>query len=231
MPYRRLPNTDASRIKAITAAINKSMKTHPNELAFSFHTLQKAKYFLPTYTRSLEHQKAGASSTTEQGSTYAHAFKKARLYVSHFIQVLNFCIAREEFHPEILEFYGLEKFGRKLPSLQTEEELNFWAKKIIEGEEERIKQGGNPILNPRIALVKISVEKYHDAQHRHNIYSQKNEHAFDYIKELRQQANEIILNIWNEVEETYKDLPANEKRLMAEEYGLKYVFRPSEKRD
>ena len=47
--------------------------------------------------------------------------------------------------------------------------------------------------------------------------------------ELRKDADEIILNIWNEVEERFSDLPDDLKREKATEYGLTYVYRPMER--
>jgi len=228
MPYRRLPNTDTARLKAMSVAISKSMHVHPDELAFSYKTLQKAKYFISTYKQSLEHKKIGYSDKSEKGSEYHNAQRKARLYVSHFIQVVNFCIAREEFNADIREFYGLEKLGRKLPPLDTDEDIIKWGRKVIDGEDKRTMQGGTPILNPRIALVKISYDKFLMAQRNHTMLVTKNHRAVDYVNELRDEANQIILEIWNEVEDKYKDLPAAERRAKAEEYGLKYVFRKGE---
>ena len=89
MPYRRLPNTDAARIKAMTNAINKSMSIHPDDLAYSFKIMQKTKFFLPTFKTGINHQRADYSQTIEKGSNFSYLQKRARLYISHFIQVLN----------------------------------------------------------------------------------------------------------------------------------------------
>ncbi|NLK81541.1 MAG: hypothetical protein GX277_04995 [Bacteroidales bacterium] len=228
MPYRRLPNTDASRIRAITMAIEKSMYLHPNELAFDYKTLQQAKFFLPTYKQGLFHKDENVSNQHQKGSTYVTYQKKARMYISHFIQVLYFCILRDELPITVLEYYELPQTTRKLPSLKTDEQILTWGEKIIFGEETRIREGGNPIVNPRIALVKITYEKFLEAQRNHAILQSKNSRTTDYINELREKANEIILSIWNQVEDHFKDLPAEEKRKQAEQYGLKYVFRKGE---
>ena len=46
--------------------------------------------------------------------------------------------------------------------------------------------------------------------------------------DVQKEADSIILNIWNEVENTYANLPDDEKRSQAQQYGLSYVFRKSE---
>ena len=49
------------------------------------------------------------------------------------------------------------------------------------------------------------------------------------VAELRKEADEIILDIWNEVEESFSALPDDFKREKASEYGLIYVYRPMER--
>ena len=48
MPYRRLPNTDAARIRALKAALKKGDSLDDiNQIAYSFHLKQKIDIFLP----------------------------------------------------------------------------------------------------------------------------------------------------------------------------------------
>jgi hypothetical protein len=229
MPYRRLPNTDAARIRALTNAINKTMSMHPDEIAYSYKVLQSAKFFLPTFKTGINYQRADYSQSVEKSSNFTSLQKRAKMYISHFIQVLNMSILREEIPAEARNFYGLEKFTKKLPPLLTDDDIITWGKKLIDGEDARIQQGGNAMVNPRIAMVKIHYDKYVNA-YRSNSFSQsKNNRAVEYVKELRENADELILTIWNEVEQTFSNLPPAEKRKNAEEYGVSYVFRKHEK--
>ncbi len=43
MPYRRLPNTDSARIRAMKAALSKGKNMHPFNLAYSQALLVKLK--------------------------------------------------------------------------------------------------------------------------------------------------------------------------------------------
>ena len=52
--------------------------------------------------------------------------------------------------------------------------------------------------------------------------------ALNNLADLRSEADDIILNIWNEVEENYGNLPEDLKRENSQEYGLVYVFRKNE---
>jgi len=51
------------------------------------------------------------------------------------------------------------------------------------------------------------------------------------LSELRPQADNLIASTWNEVENSFKDLPDQMKRERAEDYGLVYIFRKNETRN
>ena len=55
--------------------------------------------------------------------------------------------------------------------------------------------------------------------------------AQEHLINLRKQADELIVSIWNEVEETFKDLPPSQKRDKSKAYGLVYVYRKNEIRE
>ena len=49
MPYRRLPNTDAARIRALKAALKKGQYLEIDRIAYPFALKQKIKFFLPNF--------------------------------------------------------------------------------------------------------------------------------------------------------------------------------------
>ena len=154
--------------------------------------------------------------------------KKAKLYISHFIQVVNMAILRGELAPSILEYYQLQGHIRKLPPINTEEDVIRWGKCIIDGETDRVKKGLSPITNPTIAVVKVRFEKFLESYHNHKNLRQSTCRTLKELSEARPFADEIIVNIWNEVEKTFKDLPDELRRERAADYGLVYVYRKSE---
>jgi len=52
MPYRRLPNTDSARIKALKAAYKKGKELPPFKLAFSQSTFVKVELFINSCQKS-----------------------------------------------------------------------------------------------------------------------------------------------------------------------------------
>ena len=118
---------------------------------------------------------------------------------------------------------------KKSPSLILDSEVLEWGKKIIEGEHKRISNGGNPLYNPSIALVKVKFDQFVDMYHFQKTLQNNTARWTSRVAELRKEADEIILDIWNEVEESFSALPDDLKREKASEYGLIYVYRPMER--
>lgn len=232
MPYRRLPNTDAARIRALKAALRKGEKLDDiNTMAYSFPLKQKIDVFLPKFEIAITNSKAAREKQIENSQKFTELTKKARLYVSHFIQVLNFTIARGELKPQARLFYGLDENDSKVPSLLTEQDLLVWGEKIINGEQERINsRGGNPIYSPAIALVKVNYENFRQSYEFQKRLQANSARFSAEVAQFRDEADALIVNVWNEVESFFAGVKdEQEKRYMCEEYGLVYVFRRGEK--
>src|SRR6056297_1163992 len=137
MPYRRLPNTDKSRLRALKTAHENGKEIPPFKLAFSQETLQHLSSFLPKYEKTLSEYHNTYKLQTKNHREYQNRLKKARLYISHFIQVVNMSIIRGEMQPQTRLYYGLKENDKRLPSLTSEKDLVEWGKKIIEGEKQR----------------------------------------------------------------------------------------------
>jgi hypothetical protein len=231
MPYRRLPNTDNARLKALLKAYEKGKETPPFKLAFSQSTYRRIVSFIFKFEKKILEQKSALSNQTDRNKDYHNLQKKAKLYISHFIQVVNMAIQRGEISESILEYYHLNGHSKKLPPLNTEEELIKWGERLIEGETERIRKGMSPVTNPTIAVVKVRYEKFLEAYHNQKNLQLANNRSLKEVSDLRPEADDIILNIWNEVEDSFKDLPDDLRREKAMEYGLVYVYRKNELSD
>ncbi len=229
MPYRRLPNTDLARVRALKSALDISYRMNRFDLAFSFILLQKVETFLPHYELAIRNQRQALSQQSTRSKEYNEKLRKARLYVSHFIQVLNFTIVRGELKPEVREFYGLKTSSKSAPSLLQDAKVIEWGEKLIKGEQERMRMGGNPIYSPSIALVRVNCENFKQAFNNQKTL-QNNTHRFsEKVAEYRAEADSLILSLWNEVEAKFANLSDEKRREKASEYGIVYVWRKGEK--
>src|SRR5664280_1870093 len=157
MPYRRLPNTDTARIKAMKTALEKGKELPPNKLAFSSKTIVRLQKFLPLFDHNFQLYRQALASKNKKGKDYNETLRKARIYLTHFIRVMNMAIFRGDLPGETRAFY----------------------------------------------------------------YTEKNNN-------LRKEADEIILQVWNEVENFHNALPEEIRKTLSEEYGLVYFYRKGE---
>ena len=228
MPYRRLPNTDSARLRALKRAVEMSKDIPPFRLAFSMKTLVKIQGFLPVFENSISHQRQTLVNQTEKAKSNQDTARKARLYITHFLKVMNMAIARGEMPAETRSFYGIASDDSSVPSLTTENELVAWGKRIIDGEEYRIRKGNSPVTNPTIAVVKVRYEKFLETRNHYRTINRRATECVNKTSEMRSAADELITSLWNEIETSYSSLPEDEKRAQTEKYGLVYVFRKNE---
>ncbi|MGF1584575.1 MAG: hypothetical protein ACFCUM_04580 [Bacteroidales bacterium] len=228
MPYRRLPNTDKARLKALNTALTRGREMPPFKLAFTQKSFQKLQSFLTSYENALSYYRQSYITQTKKNKDYSASLKKARIYISHFIQVLNLTIIRGELPPVAREYYGLNINESKIPSLNTESDVIKWGDRLIKGESKRVSEGNTPVTNPSIAVVRVRYDIFLEAYHHQKTLKKNTSRTLEQLTTLRSDADEIILQIWNEVEESFKDLPDDLRREKAREYGLVYVYRKNE---
>ena len=230
MPYRRLPNTDQARLRAIEAALEKGKITPQKELAFSQETLEKLQTLYPRLLGAVRQLETAKQNQFNKSKEYGEIVRKTRLYISHFAQVLTFAIQREELKPEVRSFYGLDPRTQKIPVLNLETDILEWGERIINGEQTRVKQGGNPIYSPSIALVKVHYESFVEAYRYQMILQNITNKAAEVMNRLRTESDELIQQMWNEVEARFRFLSDEQRRDLAADYGIIYVLRPYEQK-
>ena len=228
MPYRRLPNTDSARLKSLKSAHEKAKDLPPFKLAFSPNSFRKIQSTLPQFENAISEHKNSLNLQASKNKEYQKRLKKVRLYISHFVQVVNLAITRGDLAPETRNYFGFEEGERKVPSLSTEEDIIRWGEQLIGGEQKRRNKGMNPITNPTIAVLKVHFDKFMEYHNYQKSLKNRSQRAQDQLNEKRSLIDGIIQQIWNEVEQTYGDLPEEMRREKASEYGLVYVFRKNE---
>ena len=117
-----------------------------------------------------------------------------------------------------------------VPDLLSEVALVEWGRKVIDGEQQRVSQGGIPIYNPTIARVKVHYDIFLDSYERQKAYQALTNRSLEGLASMRDRADELILDIWNQVENKFQEVTPNEDRLQkCRDYGLVYYYRSGEK--
>lgn len=228
MPYRRLPNTDAARIKALKTAVDKADKTDFKELSLSPKSITVAKEVLGHFQTLCADYHRMYKTQVNANKFFIGKVKNARMYLSHFIQVLYMSIARSEIKENQLDLYGLENEGLVVPDLTTHEQLIEWGQKIIDGETARVSQGGVPIYNPSIAKVKVMYTIFKEGYKTQKLHQKSTARQMNEVAKYREVVDKVIFDIWEEVEKNNSDIPHEYRLDRNREYGIVYYYRKGE---
>lgn len=226
MPYRRLPNTDNARIKALrtvieecsagkTIVLNLNIPALKNML-FNFESAQRL------YLDSLKRQ-------SSENVKFQKRVKNARLYISHFIQVLNFCIIRNEIKQEQKSLYMISPEDYTVPDLSSNEAILSWGENVIKGEQERISRGGAPIYSPTIARVNVAYSQFKDAYFAQKTHQTTTTRQLEALAIQRDDIDKMLYTIWNQIEAEFADLPPVERLAKCKQYGVVYYLRKGER--
>jgi hypothetical protein len=228
MPYRRLPNTDRARLHALRTAIQQADKLNYGDQVVAYKTIHEAKTYLSGFEKQLSQYQQTLDTQVSANKRYQQIVHNARLYISHFIQVFNLSVIRGDIKKEHKLFYQLDPNVHTVPDLSTEGALLNWGKCVIDGENERLRNGGLPIYNPTIAKVKVHYEIFKEYKSTQKIYQSTTNRNWEELVSLREKGDMIILDIWNQVEAKYKDEKPFSRLLKCQSYGLIYYYRKNE---
>lgn len=230
MPYRRLPNTDKARIRALRALVEKTDRYDAPDLPVSFRTLAQARNFLEKFEPAQRYYADCYQRQSAAGRAHQTNVKMARLYISHFIQVLDMAVVRGEVKTVHKDYYGLDRSNHSVPDLATEAQLVEWGRKIIEGENRRMAQGGVPIYNPTIAKVRVLYDIFVESYEKQKNLQRLTALSLDALAKMRDTADSLILDIWNQVERKFESVsPLAERLDKCRDYGVIYYYRTGEK--
>lgn len=233
MPYRRLPNTDKARIRSLETAINKMRNSDyyapvmsPELFNRADKKLAQFKEAVERYVNSLETQVNYSKS-----EAYQDRLKNAKMYVSHFLTVFNMCVKRGEMKASDREFYSIPENSGELPDMSSDIAVIRCCENTINGEKARTAKGGVPIYNPTIAKVAVHYDLFKELYDRQSKMRQLTDEALLVVSLMRPQVDEVILDVWNSIENYFQDLTGEKKIKVCRDYGLIYYYRTSEKAD
>jgi len=225
---RRRPNTNVSRLKALSAAKTK------NDLlgAGSFLTTNTqnrlnaitADYGVKYHAIGLA-KNALAVATVEKTETLT----ALRTLVSHFIQVFNLGVVRQVFNATDRTFYHIDVSSAAVPPIANEADLALVANNLVTGDPDRITAGGVPMAMPPITEVANALTNYNKAAETHTTATDAYDAALEAQDALNPEADKVIKKVWDEVETYYNEESPESQRQNAREWGVIYERKGSEK--
>jgi hypothetical protein len=228
MPYRRLPNTDQARVRVLKAAIEESERQHLL-LVVDYKTQNEAENLLQKFDQAIGLYRQMYDNQVNSNKDFQQIFRNARLYVSHFIQVLNLAVIRGEIKKEYKEFYHLESEDYTVPEMTTADSIMEWGKNVIEGESARLKKGGVPLYNPAIAKVQVHYDIFREYRANQTFLQQNTARYSDNVNDMRATVDELIVEIWNQIEGFFAELPPFKRMEACKQFGVIYYYRKGEK--
>ncbi len=228
MPYRRLPNTDQARLRALRTAIEIEERNGFNHHIISFKIVIDARNFLMQFEKQQRNYLQSLENQVKANKQYQQMISNTRMYISHFLQVFNMSVIRGEIKKEHKKLYQLDPDNHTVPDLSTEQAVLEWGRKVIDGENERIKNGGIPIYNPTIAKVKVHYDMFKEYKSSQKMYQQTTNRNWEELVALRKQGDAIIVQLWDEIEEHFRILPPYARLQKCREYGVVYYYRKGE---
>ena len=228
MPYRRLPKTDAARLKALKNLLdNNDIYTVRNRF-IDWKTLNRAQSaYDHLFTAREQYRRCLQAQTRHSGKIEAMQ-KRATMYVSHFLQVLFMSVERKEIRKQVLTLYGLDPETTAVPNLKTVEGLLEWGQKTVEGEKARIKKGGRAIYNPTIGMVLTHYDIFKEVYEKQKNLQSRTNRALDDIQKLRPEVDEILLDLWNQIEKHFENEPPEVRFEACRKFGVIYYYRRHE---
>ncbi|MBR5149854.1 MAG: hypothetical protein IKU35_09030 [Bacteroidaceae bacterium] len=227
MPYRRLPNTDQARIRTLRMAVDNCIQQGIYTNTLKHNTYARAKNVLEKFSRAVDaYKRCVTEQSSKRGNAkYEAAYKKARMYVMHFLQVFSMAVMRGEIPRAKRAYYGLSVEDDSVPTIILESAVLEWSKRIAEGERKRQAEGGIPIYNPTMGRVAVACDLFKEMYERQQQLGQNTAEALLAVATMRAECDGIILEVWQEIEEKFASLDAEEKIRKCSEYGIIYYTR------
>ncbi len=229
MPYRRLPKTDAARLKALKTVIdNNEIYTVKNRF-IDWKTLNEVQQVYQKLLTANQQYNMCYNAQIRNSGKIDKLQRNAEMYISHFIQVLYLAMQRGEIKESNKKLYSLSEGDYSLPNIKTYDGILKSGINIIKGEKARIKNGGRPIYNPTISMVATHYDIFKEAYDKHKMLQDKTNKSFEILKVIRPDVDRVLLDLWNQIEKHFEEEPLEVKLDECRKFGIVYYYRSTEK--
>lgn len=231
MPFRMLPNTDASSLAALRELKRKQGTTAIADWPFiEAQGLENVACFTLLNKEVGERESAEALRSGATALTEA-AMNRTQQITSHFIQTLNNGIARAALKREDRGFYSLGLDQDSVPDMTSAADVIQWATNVIQGEARRATAQGaayKAVTFPSAAEVQAELTAFETLRAAQGTAATTALTEAQDVENIRPRIGLAILNSWDDIENKYRRLDAAARRAIAREWGVIYVSRPGE---
>lgn len=232
MPFRFLPNTQSTRLAALDVAFEKSEGVPADQRPYPAEVHARLVDLRTRFRQEVGEASAALRQQTNLTSRADVQFLALQTLVSHFIQVFNFRVARGRQVPADRAFYGLDVTSESVPLVTTQAAVQQWAQQLLDGEAKRVAIAGQlPMTDPSAAELQAALDAYRTTGREQSDAKDAYDAEQNDVSALVPAVDELIVDLWDEIEHTFRKLDAPSLRRKAREWGVVYVTRPGEKPD
>lgn len=223
MPIRRLPRTDEERASALNMAKKRKDEVPAAEVPMSASAVGRLDAAQPDLRLRMQERGNALSAQADATAAAEPDRARARMYISHFIQVFNLAVARGVFPAGHRAYYQLDVNSEAVPVLDSAESIATWGQRIIEGDAARVAAGGAAMALPRAAEVQTVYGAYMVVSTLQADRKVAYDTAQERVASVRTEVDSLITRMWNEIEAAYSEEDAPSKRRKARQWGVIYV--------
>ncbi|MGV9004985.1 hypothetical protein [Flavobacterium sp.] len=220
---RRLPNTDATRSKALTKAKFKNDSIPVANQFLTTPTITRLDDTQPVLKVAMQRRGTALAEQVDATSEVSQSFLKSRMYISHFFQGFNMGIARGIYMAANRAYYQLDASSDSVPAMHSHQDVAYWGENIETGDAARIAAGGVAMASPTAAEVKAAVDSFNTKNTDQSILKDNYDSKQEAVSALHEEADKVIKKVWDEVETFYNEEENSSRRRKCREWGVVYV--------
>ena len=229
MPAINRPQSNIQRNAALNIA--KSRKDQVPAMPvipYSAATAAWLDTFQPLYLARYDAVSEAKQTQTNLTAQLSHAKQLAIYNEQDFVLNLNRAIRREVLQPTDRTYYGIAIDNDKALKIVNETELKNTDQALTNGETNRLADGGAPITYPSIGEVNAAVSSFITLDNSQTPAKAAFNLRQEELAALNDEADRLILKLWNETETTFDTGDKASMRRDAREWGVVYKPTPGE---
>ena len=231
MPTLRIPHSDVGRLTFLRTAAQTAVMDQANGFIYiTPDTLQELNDFLNIFDLAFLKVSSAVGERSREVEESEAAMAELKQVLDDLWEVLRRRVRRHNEPVGVFRFYGLDVMGQP-PELEEHEEWLELAQQVIDGDKLAVEAGYATAVCPTAAEIQTALDSARKELADVTPAERELDRVQAAVLSLRQQADDLILDIIEELRfHSRKEDPASQRHIMRT-YGAKYRYQPGEVRD
>lgn len=178
--------------------------------------------FLPKIEKETHDVDVALYAQTKESKLKWLAFDRAVIFCNHFYKAFQNGVIRGAFDPSERQLLGLDVNNGNIPVIKTENDLQYWATYIKNGEAARIAAGCKAMANPSAAEVDIEYQVYFAHAQSQTTLKETTDKEQEEVTGILAEGYAIAKDVCDELEHKFRHDPDSSRRDKCREWGIIY---------